>query len=117
MCLNYLIFAVPCSRSSYAIGIQTFDETSFITIKDPEDNVTEYEREYANSTIFSFYYSKMDVKVSSIIDLIDLPTFIGSVGGNLGLFVGFSFLGCIFFICDFMATSSYFSSLKNLTRL
>ena len=54
--------------------------------------------EMANESDFTgikLYYSTMDVKVSTTVNLIDVPTFVGSIGGNLGLFLGFSFLGCM----------------------
>jgi len=37
-------------------------------------------------------YEDCDVTVSEEIHLTSLPDFISAVGGNLGLFVGFSFL-------------------------
>ena len=43
------------------------------------------------------YYSTTTVKVISEAKMINFPSFVSAVGGNLGLFVGFSFLG--FFSC------------------
>ena len=42
-------------------------------------------------------YSKTIVTVKTISKLIDFPTLISSVGGNLGLFVGFSFINVLYF--------------------
>ena len=47
---------------------------------------------------WSMYYAETDVKVSTTSQLINVPTFISSIGGNLGLFVGFSFISAFFFI-------------------
>ena len=41
------------------------------------------------------FFMKTDVDVSEEIQLPDLHPFISSVGGNLGLFIGFSFLSLL----------------------
>ena len=51
------------------------------------------------------YYSTTTVKVISEAKMINFPNFVSAVGGNLGLFVGFSFLG--FF-------SYFYASVKRL---
>ena len=45
---------------------------------------------------FYLYYTTADETEISSDRLVDLASFIGSVGGNLGLFLGFSFLGILF---------------------
>ena len=45
-------------------------------------------------------YATRTVKVITTSRLIDLPSFISSVGGNLGLFVGFSFINMFFFLYE-----------------
>ena len=42
------------------------------------------------------YYSTTDETTMTSELMIDLPTFISAVGGNLGLFLGFSFMGVVF---------------------
>ena len=42
------------------------------------------------------YYTTADETTYTSELLIDLPTFISSIGGNLGLFLGFSFIGILF---------------------
>ena len=42
---------------------------------------------------FYVYYTTSDTTEISSDILVDFATFIGSIGGNLGLFLGFSFLG------------------------
>ena len=53
-----------------------------------------------NATAFArslvMYYTTADVTTYSSERIIDLPTFISSTGGNLGLFIGFSFMGILF---------------------
>ena len=51
-----------------------------------------------------FYYATTDVKASTTSLKIDVNTFISNVGGNLGLFVGFSVLGGLSFIYNFIAS-------------
>ena len=50
------------------------------------------------------YYSTTDETTMTSELMIDLPSFISAVGGNLGLFLGFSFMGVIF---------SFFNMLKS----
>ena len=66
-----------------------------------------WDRDAPNNSLRSInvYYDTTDVKISTNSELIDLPTFISNVGGNLGLFVGFSVLGGMFFIYDLIAAS------------
>ena len=42
------------------------------------------------------YYSTTDETTMTSEVMIDLPSFISAVGGNLGLFLGFSFMGVVF---------------------
>ena len=46
------------------------------------------------------YYATTDIEMSITSKMMNLPTFISNVGGNLGLFVGFSVLGGMYFIYD-----------------
>ena len=50
------------------------------------------------------YYSTTDETTMTSELIIDMPSFISAVGGNLGLFLGFSFMGVIF---------SFFNMLKS----
>ena len=45
--------------------------------------------------IFLYYSSTDETTITSEL-MIDLPSFISAIGGNLGLFLGFSFMGVIF---------------------
>ena len=48
------------------------------------------------------YYSTADEITFTSNLLVDLPTFISSTGGNLGLFVGFSFMGILFSLYEWI---------------
>ena len=87
-----LFYTAHCEQATFDVGIQTYDALSKISIN-----------EEGNNRAISIYYATTDVKVSTTSEVIDFPTFISNVGGNLGLFVEFSILGGLFFIYDFLA--------------
>ena len=49
-----------------------------------------------NRTFLFFNYPSMDVEVSQKVKILNASSFISAVGGNLGLFIGFSFLDTLF---------------------
>ena len=51
-----------------------------------------------------FYYPTTDIRVESVEILVDFNSFISSVGGSLGLFLGFSFLGFLSLFYDCIKT-------------
>ena len=87
-----IFYTAYCDQATFDVGIQTYDALSKISINDE-----------GNSRAISIYYATTDVKVSTTSEVIDFPTFISNVGGNLGLFVEFSILGGLFFVYDFLA--------------
>ena len=87
-----IFYTAHCDQATFDVGIQTYDALSKISIN-----------EEGNNRAISIYYATTDVKVSTTSEVIDFPTFISNVGGNLGLFVEFSILGGLFFIYDFLA--------------
>ena len=66
-----------------------------------EDNQESVEEEPLEMRFFYMYYTTADETEFNTDKLIDLASFIGSVGGNLGLFLGFSFLGMLFPLYDY----------------
>ena len=48
------------------------------------------------------YYTTADETTLSSEVLIDFASFISAIGGNLGLFLGFSFMGMIFELYDWI---------------
>ena len=89
-----------CKKSSYTVGIQSFDKLSMINIEDSKEENANSTKESARAIFM--YYSTTDIKVSTTSKLISLSSFISSIGGNLGLFVGFSFLSTFFFFYNFL---------------
>ena len=87
-----LFYTAHCEQATFDVGIQTYDALSKISIN-----------EEGNNRAISIYYATTGVKVSTTSEVIDFPTFISNVGGNLGLFVEFSILGGLFFVYDFLA--------------
>ena len=109
------LFVASCQSSTYEVATQTYDRLSNVAIKDTQINITDQMENDENVTEFdpslirsaAIYYATTNVKVSTTSLKIDLSTFISNVGGNLGLFVGFSVLGSLFFIYDFITSKSY----------
>ena len=57
-------------------------------------NKTEIDREEAKyGTEILFYYATTSIQIVTEDRMINFSNFVSAVGGNLGLFVGFSFLG------------------------
>ena len=83
---------VHCRTTTFDVGLQTYDEMSFIHLP-PSKPVNPLR-------VISMYYATTEVKVSTTSKLINIFNFISSVGGNLGLFIGFSFVRVFFFIFD-----------------
>ena len=73
-----------------------------------EDGDTDHEETEDEYLSIHLYYSSTDVKVSTTSLKIDFNTFVSNVGGGLGLFIGFSFLGGFLYIYDVIASKSSF---------
>ena len=52
-----------------------------------------YQFANANEVVIGFQFKTMDTKIYAEILTFDLATFIGTAGGSLGLFLGFSLTG------------------------
>ena len=117
------VSSAHCQTSVYDVGIQTYDLLSFVKVGGDISNATTETSSNVNDTnkpkskpkktkkskisstrSLNIYFATTDVKVYTTSYKIDLNTFISNVGGNLGLFVGFSVLGGLFFIYDFIAS-------------
>ena len=59
-----------------------------------------------NHTNLFINYPSMDIEVSQKVKILDASSFISSVGGNLGLFIGFSFLDTFFAVYKWFCTRS-----------
>jgi len=76
----------PCSKVEYTGQMVRFNGHQF----------TE-----ANEVLMQFQLTTADTEVHTEILTTDLPTFIGTVGGSLGLFIGFSLTGFVGQVLDF----------------
>ena len=86
--LQHIILA-PCKTSTFQMGVKSFRKKSVMTFKKGTDN---------RNILIS--YSKNIVTAMTTSKLVDLATFISSIGGNLGLFVGFSLINSLFFLFE-----------------
>ena len=73
---------------------------------DSRDSYSEVEGPWREKDIL-FYYSTTSIQILTEDTMINFSNFVSAVGGNLGLFVGFSFLG--FFSC-------FYKTLKRLVK-
>ena len=92
------IFAEPCEVSSYKMQTREYDSRRIITGKINERlkqmiNITVPNNTKTFSMVISFL--KTDIDLTEEISLYSFFHFISSVGGNLGLFTGFSVLATL----------------------
>ena len=59
-----------------------------------------------DARLINLFYSSTDVKVSTTSLKVDINTFVSNVGGSLGLFIGFSVLGGVFFVYDIISSKT-----------
>ena len=98
--MNVNQFSAFCQTTTFDVGMQSYNNQSVLSIKDPDDNST---KQKESGRYINIYYSTTNIKISTTSKLLNLSSFVSSVGGNLGLFVGFSFLSavtCLFKLLD-----------------
>ena len=94
---NYyrVLLSAPCNTFTFEVDTLQFNRI-------PSDAWENFNK--TNTTAFDrslvMYFTTADVNAYSSERMIDLPTFISSTGGNLGLFLGFSFMGILFSIYE-----------------
>ena len=59
-----------------------------------------------NGTVLMFSYPTLDMVVTQNVKILDGSSFVSSVGGNLGLFIGFSFLDSLFVLYKWLCIRS-----------
>ena len=95
----FCFISAPCKVVKY-------DSDKFQMIQNPQDIWRE--RNKTNQTSFTryitMYYSSSDVATLTEEKLIDFSNFVSAVGGNLGLFLGFSFLGLLSSLYEYIET-------------
>ena len=89
---------LPCTHESYKGKTRKMGK-SF------ENKIVNYNEMYIRLT-----YTTTDTEIHDEVLIQDLSTFIGTVGGSLGLFIGFSYTGFIGNIVDYIFT---FQQTKN----
>ena len=105
---------VPCEVAEYKMQTTTFDTDSIIPLSMNAAlkkilNVTVPDGVKTYSAQLSFL--KTDIDLSEEVTLNQFSDFISSVGGNLGLFVGFSFLSALLTLVEWfrkIPLKSYF---------
>ena len=99
----------PCQFTTYDTETISYDRNSkmahnmvetWFQISDLDVEPTE------NGTILMLTYQTTDMKVTQKVKILDESSFISSVGGNLGLFIGFSFLDSLFVLYKWIFTRS-----------
>ena len=94
------MFSEPCRDVKYEARTLSYDRNTFVSINpdiEPPNSVVKDREEAKNGTEILFYYSTTSIQILTEDAVINFSNFVSAVGGNLGLFVGFSFLG--FFSC------------------
>ena len=103
----YLI--VPCQFTTYNTETISYDRNSKITHNTIETSIQIANMNIEpkeNGTVIIFTYPTMDTVVTQNVKILDASSFISSVGGNLGLFIGFSFLDSLFVLYKWLCTRS-----------
>ncbi len=88
---------MPCRQISHTFTTSEFHGNSWIEVRDP--HTADYLDNYY-SLFVSFSSMDVEKQVESLI--YDAGNFFAAVGGNLGLFLGFSCLSIIFATIDFL---------------
>jgi hypothetical protein len=87
----------PCKQISHSFTLSEFHRNNWVEVRDPHS--AEYLDNYY-SLFVSFGSMDVEKQVESLI--YDAGNFFAAVGGNLGLFLGFSCLSIIFATIDFL---------------
>ena len=85
------LFLAPCKTTTYESNLLQMMQNPFdMWGNQRKVNSKSFER------IISMYYTTSDIATYTENRLIDFSGFVSAIGGNLGLFLGFSFLGILF---------------------
>lgn len=93
----------PCEIVKYEAETLSWDKYSTLSVV-PENlsaNASKFRNghqeddndKYDNNKYIYFYYATTEVNVLTEEFILDFPNFVSAIGGNLGMFIGFSFLG------------------------
>ena len=84
---------LPCSYSNYLADVVYQHKNAYELYTG---------NKYPNYFLLYYYYLSLDTVVSSESLIVDLANLIANVGGNLGLFLGFSCLSVYIAFLDFL---------------
>ena len=107
---------MPCIFYKYETNTLSYDEFATLAItSEIEENSKaqdkiilkheDRERRKGSTNVpkfIMFYYSTTELKIETKELLLNFPNFLSAVGGNLGMFIGFSFLGFFSAFYDMM---------------
>ena len=111
-----IVISVPCIFYRYETNTLSYDEFATLSISSEiqedsnardqiamEHEVSKRSEESIKVPKFiMFYYSTTELKIETKELLLNFPNFLSAVGGNLGMFIGFSFLGFFSAFYDLM---------------
>jgi len=80
---------MPCKQKGYVQTLKYYHKTSW-----------DYKAYSASSFTILIAYNSLEVKTKIETLIYDSVDVLAAAGGNLGLFLGFSCLGCIWFILE-----------------
>ena len=98
-CFFIIKFSAFCRKATYNVLLQSYDRRSYIDIQGESKDKTSDNK---SSRVVYLYYSTTDINVSTTSKLITLSSFISEIGGNLGLFIGFSFMHMFFVVFQYL---------------
>ena len=84
---------LPCTYSTYSVDLVRQHKNAIMLFGKESDS---------NDLILYFYYANLETVVESESLRIDFSTLMSNIGGNLGLFLGFSCLTIYLFILEFV---------------
>ena len=100
-----MYISVPCVTSKYTVEYNEFEKSNGIivaTIEAYKQSVGIKTPNSADTHKVAINYDSVDVTVAEEVLLTTLPDFISAVGGNLGLFIGFSCLPVLLRAAEFI---------------
>ena len=88
--------ATPCTHTSFKVQVKYVHKNSYIDVNRSTD-------EPVNKTVaFDIHYNSLLVEERSEAYMYDLESLMTSVGGNLGLFLGFSCFSTLMFLIKYL---------------
>ena len=95
----------PCAFKTYDLDTIIYDKHSQMGHLMMKNLLEAYKIPISTSqesTLLFINYQSLDTEVSQRVKILDASSFIRAVGGNLGLFIGFSFLDSLLILCQWI---------------